>query len=200
MGSLGPRNQNGSASDPVIKAHLAHFLVNKYDRQHPIVQFVKAVWGFDATDIPVRTGGYSLDELACKQYLLGTYKVTPAGKHVQHSKKKAPLPKPGERDAYEPLMAIFADLIGQARKALQLDDNDHRAKLVNMRDRVMKGQYAEFKPDFVWSWVEGELSQLWTHTAVCGELKKEKGDADGVINTLISLDDFQVVRVTLTYQ
>lgn len=111
-----------------------------------------------------------LDAAACKEYLCGIY-TTPKDP-VQSSADRGSRPTSTERDAYEPLMDIFTGLVSQVSAALGIDDIERRAKVVNMKDRVMKGSFSQFRPDFVWSWKDEETSQSWTMTAVCGELKK----------------------------
>ncbi|KAH8075843.1 hypothetical protein BXZ70DRAFT_1013113 [Cristinia sonorae] len=171
-----PKNgvQTNTMSDAENERYLELLLADKYDPEYPVVDFVKAVWGFDFTDIPTRRGGYSLPRLACAEYQEGAYKVRRDGKS-QKTKGKS-LPKALERDAYQPFMDIMDHLTKQVRQAFKLCEDDERVKLVNMKDHFMGGDNVKARPDLLWTWKDdkGAVKQTWGMTGLAGEMQKEE--------------------------
>ncbi|THH27764.1 hypothetical protein EUX98_g6424 [Antrodiella citrinella] len=169
MDSLPMNSSRNTPSSASIEQHLKTFLVDKHDENYPIIDFVKSVWGFSPEDIPDRDDGYSLNTAACAHYQIGAYHYDEHGERRDFEVN--PPPKAKEHDSYNPLMDIILDLEDQVQEGLAYEDGVRRAELVNMRDRVLDGEFAEMKPDLGWTWTKGK-TQSWGLTAVCGEVLK----------------------------
>lgn len=164
------RNLDGTNADKAVQDYLQTHLGDKFKRDFSITDFIKSAWGLDPQDIPKPEGGYKLDSDAVNAYIDNRY-------HKQMNIKT-------EKNAYVPLVKIFEGIIQQVVSASGVDDLNI-ANIVNMRDRVVDGLFAGFKPDFLWSWLPEDAKHSWLYTALCGELKKkvlEKFRFDSKVN------------------
>ncbi|THH31233.1 hypothetical protein EUX98_g2943 [Antrodiella citrinella] len=151
-------NKDGANNNDAVKAYLQVLLGDKISRDYPVVDFIQAVFGFGQEDLRVPDGGFKLKKMAVDEYIEGRY-----------SKNTSV-----ERSAYEPLMDVFEDIIEQIQEASGNVSYGTKVSIVNMRDRIVQGLFANFKPDFIWSWLAEKETQSWLVTALSGELKKSE--------------------------
>ena len=150
------RNNDGTNKDGAIKDYLQTLLRDKVIREYPVVDFVDTAWEFQKSSLKVPPGGFVLNKAIVDEYIERKY-----NKQLFTSV---------ERTAYEPLTQLFKDIIQQLAAAGNLHTTD--ISIVNMRDRYVQGHFANFRPDFVWSWSEDGAKQSWALTALSGDLKK----------------------------
>ena len=155
----GERNEDGSNKKTAVEDYLQNLLRDKVKRDFPVIEFIEAVWGFSWTGIQSPQEGYKLKETAVVAYIDNRY-------------HKAMDIKTGQ-SAYGPLEEIIEDLVQQITSVYPVEGT--KASFVNMRDRVVDGLFAKFKPDFLWSWLKDSkgAKHSWLLAALCGELKKD---------------------------
>ena len=158
MSSTQRNLKDGSNNDVAVRNYLQALLGDKITRDYPVVDFVEAVWGLSRAKLLSRGSRYTLN-------------ITAAQKYIQRKYNKN-ISVQVERSAYAPLVEIFEDIIKQVLRNMGKDDHGTKSQIVNMRDRVVQGHFANFKPDFIWSWLANGSTQSWLLTALCGELKK----------------------------
>ena len=150
------RNNDGTNKDGAIKGYLQTLLREKVIREYPVVDFVDTVWRFQVSDLKVPLCGFVLKKQFVDEYIERKY-----NKELFTSM---------ERTAYDPLVLLFKDIIKQ------LGDAGNRSatnvSIVNMQDRYVHGHFANFRPDFVWSWSNDNAKQSWALSALSGDLKK----------------------------
>ena len=122
----------------------------------PVADFIEAVYGFKAENLRSPTKGYSLSWVDAVDYGNG-----------QCSKS-------GEHSADKPLERLLSDLMKQIRGAMadntQISDTD--LQLINVVDECLAGRFDESKPDFIWGWTLGNLTERCVVAAVGGILEK----------------------------
>lgn len=149
--------------DGEVKENLQSLLSDKVIRGYPVADFIYAVWGVRKEDLKLRKGDLfpRLDRSPYHEYIYSTY--------TTKSNEGA-----GERKAYWPLFNIFTNIYN----AVQFKEASRNAaaacapRLVNMKDNVVRSSFAAYKPDFLWTWREADVTQDWLPVAGSGELKK----------------------------
>ena len=122
----------------------------------PVTDFIEDVYGFKAENLRSPTKGYSLSWVDAVDYGNG-----------QRSKS-------GERSADKPLERLLSDLMKQIRGAMTENTSaiDTDLQLVNVIDECLAGRFDESKPDFIWGWTLGNLTERCVVAAVVGVLEK----------------------------
>ncbi|KAI0928127.1 hypothetical protein AcW1_005472 [Taiwanofungus camphoratus] len=145
--------------DDRVKSFLQKELPGKIATDYPVIDFVRTVWNFTPDDIPQRQEGYSIKGTHWTNYMAS--RRSARGGSIQE-----------ERGCYVWLKAIFDDLIQQ----LSFGEPAVAAEFINLRDRQVKGHFANFKPDFVYGPPElpGDFRANWEWLGIVGEVKKTK--------------------------
>ncbi|TCD68527.1 hypothetical protein EIP91_010583 [Steccherinum ochraceum] len=149
---------SGSLNDDAVQMQLQDTLAGKVQRDYPVADFIHAVWGLDPEHLVAPLGGYKLPERSVMLYMRG-----------QYNKKVGRLP---ERDAYGPLLDIFNFIADQVKTAMGSLFPGTGISLVDTANRPVLGEFGDIKPDFLYSWLNGEDKQHWQLAGVSGELKK----------------------------
>ncbi|KAI0069646.1 hypothetical protein K474DRAFT_1777198 [Panus rudis PR-1116 ss-1] len=163
-----PKNQTGPVSAPVdvtplrasasdkvhhegeprvLDKHVKSFIKNELRtredaliRDYPVVDFVRNVWGFRPESIPIGTTGYILKGVLVEAYEKFEYIK---GKEYQGRERNACL-------AFE---EIFEALVKQletnnAEAGSPLSSSELNCELEFLRELIIHGNYANFKPDY----------------------------------------------------
>lgn len=140
---------NGTVVNDVLKQHLQVLLHPRLHRDMPVVEFIQRIYNFDPENIPHKL--YLLPRAHCSHF----YQAQ------------------SERASYGPLQAIFANLKEQLYgngDMLPLDSNTFC-----LRDTIVEGNYAVFKPDFFCTTHSPSgpwKRQQWNNALVSGEVKR----------------------------
>ncbi|KAH8082026.1 hypothetical protein BXZ70DRAFT_959636 [Cristinia sonorae] len=158
-------NKNGSHQNGAVKDYLQALLTDKVNRNYNTVEFIEAVWGLPREELKEPAGGYKLPIDAVNQYIGATYSKidTDTGSKIIAV----------ERSAYEPLSEIFSNISLQIGAAYRHQQAGLYAIFIVMRDRIVKGHFAHFRPDLLFSWLAAFEKQSWLLASLCGELKKQ---------------------------
>ena len=152
-------NSKGTNTDEAVPDYLKTVFDDNAQRDYPASEFIKLAWGLDAKDVPQPEGGYLLDATSVSAYIDNEYLKTMAIKT--------------EKSAYVPLMKIFKAIIAQVVSASGME-SAKIPSIVDMRGRVVEGNFTAFKPDFLWSWLPESAKHSWFLAALSGEIKKNK--------------------------
>lgn len=170
--------EDGAVNNDVLKQHLQTILRPRLNRDVPVIDFVKAVFKFSPDQIPSRPDNnpYRLPRPHCHRFCDVTL----------------------ERDSYEPLQDICADLKNQLYP--NTDDLPLESNMFRLRDTKVEGNFAVFKPDFYLSTympgTEGWKRQQWSNGLAVGEVKRS-GRLSKRFNSMspsINLEHFSNVR------
>ncbi|TCD63011.1 hypothetical protein EIP91_006103 [Steccherinum ochraceum] len=156
------RSESGYMNDDVKQFLKRHFR-GTVRRDCPIVDFIRSVWGVDATHIIQDANHpYTLPADHCKAFIESTWKDD--GKRHRGVEARAAVA----------FTDIWKDLVCQLeQRGVQWGG----MSFVNMKDKEVLGSYANFKPDFT-QLSEGEWSPVfWEIAFGGGELKKTWWDA-----------------------
>lgn len=156
MGSIRRNSQSESHNNDGVKHYLQALLGDKVARNYPVVDFIQSVWGFGKNDLKEPRGGYKLPEKHVDGYM--------GNKYIKHGKEHA---------AYPHLKNLLESITTQVRRAMRATHPGTDIHIVSMNDKKVLGHFAEFKPDFIWSWILAGLVQRWLVTGIIGELKKK---------------------------
>ncbi|KAH8082028.1 hypothetical protein BXZ70DRAFT_959639 [Cristinia sonorae] len=159
-------NKNGSPQTTAVKEYLHALVADKITRSYDTVEFIEDVWGLPREELKEPEHGYKLPIDAVKHYMGAAYKKVDTD--------DGPVYPCVERSAYEPLSEIFWSISEQIGAAYRVRLPGLYAVFVLMRDRIMNGHFANFKPDFLFSFLAAFERQSWLLTALCGELKKSR--------------------------
>ncbi|KAH8091041.1 hypothetical protein BXZ70DRAFT_909917 [Cristinia sonorae] len=156
------RNKGGTSKDDALVKYLEAILTDKTVSDYPVADFLYSVYGLGKEDFHVNTdppeGGFSLCLQALKKYNNGSYAKGTGG----------------ERSAYQPLLQIFEHLSDQLKGRVGNCKKPNGSRFVNMLDHTVEGEFVDFKPDIMTSWIKAASEQHWDRSAVSAELKKKK--------------------------
>lgn len=138
-------DDNNNIESPAVKKYLKVEFRDKLIRGIPVEEFVRSVWGVNSDDVAL--GIHSPDF----KYVRAYHRAT------------------GELKSYSPLAECLTDFVSK----LFPDDSLRPVKsnLVVMGNHAVRGQYATFKPDIVWSTIRGVEKQKWDWLLIYAELK-----------------------------
>ncbi|KAH8091059.1 hypothetical protein BXZ70DRAFT_954158 [Cristinia sonorae] len=152
------RNKDGRTKDDAYLKYLDVLLADKTVSDYPVADFIYAVHGLSKEDLLINDppeDGYTLSFQALTKYNNGVY-------------EKGTI----ERSAYQPLLQIFDHLLVQLKGRVGDDKKPNGSCFVNMVDRSVGGEFVEFKPDILTSWIKPAEKQDWYNSAVGADLKK----------------------------
>ncbi|KAH8091035.1 hypothetical protein BXZ70DRAFT_1011293 [Cristinia sonorae] len=151
----------GSPQDKAVKEDLLALLENKITRNYSVISFIEAVWGHRREDLREPKEGYWIPRKSLNAYAGSEY-------HKRNGHRDIKV----EHTAYKPLTEIFLSIIKKVEAAYGETDPHLHASFVNMLDHAVDGLSANFKPDFLWSWLLSSEAHSWPPIALCGELEK----------------------------
>ncbi|KAI0962162.1 hypothetical protein AcV7_001063 [Taiwanofungus camphoratus] len=175
------QSEKGVKDDKVLN-FLRREFPGKIARGYPVVDFVRTVWKFEATQIPLRKRKYMIKGNLWTKYEASWCKKPRGRGRVQD-----------ERGCYKPLKAIFDDLI----KQLSFQEAFSNASFFSVEDREVKGNFTHFSPDFAYGPVKksDKFQAKWEWIGVCGEVKKRQYCTAKREDTLIPLEDLLKVEL-----
>lgn len=150
------------ADGALVRFALLSVLQDKTDVDYDVVQFIQHVLKFTPEDIPERAEGYRLSEDGCKSYANRTYQKLDKPQEQEFG---------GERACCEAFQEIVWDLVRQLQPTAE-DPRSFPAQLKFLHDRVVKGNFASYKPDF--SYGQPFETREWEFLGACGEMKKTR--------------------------
>ncbi|KAI0071905.1 hypothetical protein K474DRAFT_484836 [Panus rudis PR-1116 ss-1] len=150
-----------------IKSELSH-REGGFIPGYPVIDFVRNVWGFTPESIPRGQTGYKLDALLVYAYETSEY--TKGKQYTSYERTSCA--------AFEDIFNGLADLVetNQKEVAPLSQSAEFNSKLYFLRERVLDGDYAGFKPDYA-STKKGALDDRrkklhWERAGIVGEQKK----------------------------
>lgn len=162
-GSMGSATHTQSGyMDRDVKVYLQNHFRGSLTRDYPVAEFIRDVWKFDVGHLGLTADNantkYKLPEDDCVAFLKGrSNKVAQSGQNWRV-----------EGEACKALQNILNDLASQLPGALDRLGGD----FLNLQDRTVQSTYANYKPDFFYTY-EGDIqNQSWEFACSAGEVKK----------------------------
>ncbi|KAI0936856.1 hypothetical protein AcV5_004887 [Taiwanofungus camphoratus] len=178
--SMSDLQSEKGVKDRKVLDFLRREFTGKIARGYPVVDFVRTVWKFEATQIPLRRKKYMIKG---NLWTKASWRKKPRGRgRVQD-----------ERGCYKSLKAIFNDLI----KQLSFQEAFSNPSFFSVEDREVKSNFAHFSPDFAYGPVKksDKFQAKWEWIGVCGEVKKRQYCTAKREDTLIPLEDLLKVEL-----
>ena len=147
--------------DDDVKTFLRQHYRGSVIRNHPVADFVRYVWDFDFEYIETEGTSFTLPEDLCVEYLRGAWKDHSREITAGHEK-----PKRTEQAAAITFDKIWKCLVSQ------LPPSSQQNHFLNLKDRVVDGAFAQYKPDFCITPLPDLVKQTWDILLGCGEMKK----------------------------
>ncbi|CAL1698397.1 unnamed protein product [Somion occarium] len=185
--SLSAIEMDDGVCDPELKAFIQTEFKKNVIRDYPIIDFIDRAWHTTPSQIP--PGDYALAQEQCKDYL-GAARYSKMSKLRKLGEDGPPLIGLAERAetracvAFQALFEKLAALVldrwkeEDAEAAAEMERTRFQGTLRFLNEKIVKGNYANIKPDFGYVTENGENVDAisWDAFGLFGELKK----ADGV--------------------
>ncbi|CAL1698362.1 unnamed protein product [Somion occarium] len=184
--SLSAIEMDDGVCDPELKAFIQTEFKKNVIRDYPIIDFIDRAWHTTPSQIP--PGDYALAQEQCKDYL-GAARYSKMSKLRKLGEDGPPLIGLAERAetracvAFQALFEKLAALVldrwkeEDAEAAAEMERTRFQGTLRFLNEKIVKGNYANIKPDFGYVTENGENVDAisWDAFGLFGELKKADG-------------------------
>ncbi|KAI0071902.1 hypothetical protein K474DRAFT_484638 [Panus rudis PR-1116 ss-1] len=173
----------------ILDKHVKDYIKNELGtregaimRDYPVIDFVRNVWGFCPELIPRGATGYVLDGDLVRAYEVSEY--TKTKKYTS-----------GERNSCLAFEEIFKKMVEQievnkSEAGSSLPSSEFDGELKFLREMVIDGDYANFKPDYalIQKGVLLDRELHWHQPGVVGDQKKRSANRNARFRKNITID------------